>query len=63
MGSFGTAAFKRRTFMRSGSPAYCQLWLLSNGLDFVFVTFIAMQKPQERELNDAHRIAEGVDFR
>src|SRR5262245_17547045 len=63
MGSFGTAAFKRSKTMLSDAPAYSQVWFLSNGLDFVFATFIAMREPKDRELADAQRIAEGIDFR
>jgi hypothetical protein len=29
----------------------------------VFATFIAMQKPDDREVAAAQRIAEGIDFR
>jgi hypothetical protein len=63
MGSFGTAAFKRTKSMPPGAPQYCQVWFLSNGLDFVFATFIAMQEPDDREVAAAQRIAEGIDFR
>jgi hypothetical protein len=63
MGAFGTAAFKPTESMQSDTPTYCQAWFLSNGLDFVFATFFAMQEPQDRELSDAQRIAEGIDFR
>jgi hypothetical protein len=45
------------------APEYCQVWFLSNGLDFVFATFVAMQNPDDRELAAAQRIAEGIDFR
>ena len=63
MGWVGTAAFRRAKSMPLDAPAYCQVWFLSNGLDFVFATFISVQDPQDRELADAQRIAEGIDFR
>jgi hypothetical protein len=63
MGTFGTAAFRRANSMPADAPEYCQVWFLSNGLDFVFATFIAMQKPDNREIAAAQRIAEGIGFR
>ncbi len=63
MGSFGTASFRRTKSMPPDTPEYCQVWFLSNGLDFVFATFIAMQPPDGREVAAAQRIAEGIDFR
>jgi hypothetical protein len=63
MGLFGTAAFKRTISMPGDAPEYSQIWLLSNGLDFVFATFIAQEQPGDREIAAAQRIAEGVDFR
>jgi hypothetical protein len=63
MGSFGTAAFRRTKSMPPDAPVYCQVWFLSNGLDFVFATFIATQKPDKREVAAAQKIAEGIDFR
>jgi hypothetical protein len=63
MGAFGTAAFQRTRSMPPATPTYCQAWFLSNGLDFIFATFIAMHQPADRELVDAQRIAEGIDLR
>ena len=63
MGVFGAAAFRRRKSMPAAAPEHCQVWFLSNGLDFVFATFIAMQMPDDREVAAAQRIAEGIDFR
>lgn len=63
MGAFGTAAFRRTKSTPRRVPEYCQVWFLSNGLDFVFATFIAMQKPDDCEVAAAQRIAEGIDFR
>jgi hypothetical protein len=63
MGSFGTAAFKPTSSMPDDAPQYCQVWFLSNGLDFVFATFIAMQEPDDREVAAAQRVAEGVALR
>ena len=63
MGAFGTAVFKRTESTPTETPAYSQVWFLSNGLDFVFATFIGMQDPNAREVADAQRIAQGIDFR
>lgn len=63
MGAFGTAAFKRKWLTPRNAPAYCQVWFISNGLDFILATFIAMQEPHDQELADAQRIAEAIDFR
>lgn len=63
MGTFGTAAFKRTETMPPDASEYCQVWFLSNGLDFVMATFIAVQKPDDREVAAAQQIAEGIDFR
>jgi hypothetical protein len=63
MGSFGTAGFKRTQSMPPDAPDYCQVWFLTNGLDFVLATFIAMQHPDHREVAAAQKIAEGIDFR
>jgi hypothetical protein len=63
MGAFGAAAFKRIESIQPDAPAYCQVWFLSNGLDFVFVTFIAMEDPQDEEIAGAQQIAERIDFR
>lgn len=56
MGTFGTAVF------RCEDPTVCQVWFLSNGLDFVFVTFTAMQEPLEKELKDAQSIIEAIEL-
>ena len=56
MGLFGSAAF-----VNPGNPDYQQVWYVSNGLDFLFITFIA-SKPKEQELAAAQRIVEGVNF-
>jgi hypothetical protein len=63
MGAFGTAIFQRTNAMAPEAPAYFQVWFISNGLDFVFATFVAMTKPQDRELADAQLIAEAIDVR
>jgi len=63
MGSFGTALFQRTNSMPTEASAYCQVWFLSNGLDFVLATFITMEQPDGREVAAAQRIAEGIDFR
>ncbi len=63
MGSFGTATFARTKSMAPETPEYCQVWFLSNGLDFVFATFIATHKPDTRELVAAERIIEALEFR
>jgi hypothetical protein len=62
MGVFGAAVFLRTNEMSSDEPAYQQIWYLSNGLDFVLATFVAMLEPDEKELADAQRIAEGINF-
>jgi len=62
MGSFGTAAFKPTEAMPPDASAYCQVWFLSNGLDLVLATFLAMQQPLDRELADAQLIAGAIDF-
>jgi hypothetical protein len=62
MGSFGTASFRLTDPFPPDLPTYCQVWHLSNGLDFVMATFIAMKEPPQIELADAQRIAEGIDF-
>ncbi|HYV38835.1 MAG TPA: hypothetical protein VE988_24340, partial [Gemmataceae bacterium] len=63
MGTYGTAVFNRSDSESSDEPEYSQVWFLSNGLDFVFATFIAVEEPKAREVADAHRIAEGIDFK
>jgi hypothetical protein len=62
LGRYGTASFKRSALMPPDAAAYCQVWFLSNGLDIVFVTFIAKQKPELREMADAQKIAINLDF-
>lgn len=62
MGSFGTAAFKPTEPIPPDDPAFSQVWFITNGWDFVLATFIAMQPPEQQELDDAHRIAEGIDL-
>src|SRR5262249_10785082 len=61
-GLFGTATFKRAPFWKFNVPAYSYLWFLSNGLDFIFVTFFAKRKPMEREIGDAQKIVMAMGF-
>jgi hypothetical protein len=62
MGLFGTAAFKRKFWKPRSSPFFCQVWFLSNGLDFVFVTFIAETAPDKEEVTKADLIARAIEF-
>lgn len=60
MGLYGTAIFRGNG---KESPGYCQLWMISNGSDFVFATFFASGAVSPKELADAQQIAEEIDFR
>jgi hypothetical protein len=62
IGAFGSAVFRRAPFWRFSVPSYSHVWFLSNGLDFIFVTFFAKRKPSEQEVGDAQRIVKRMDF-
>jgi hypothetical protein len=62
MGRYGTAAFVPETTASTGVPAYQQVWFVSNGWDFVLITFISMSPLSTRELSDAQRIVDGVNL-
>jgi hypothetical protein len=60
LGYYGTAVFGRGEGVQS-DEAFCnQIWFLSDGLDFVFVTFFASSTPPEQEFHDAQRIVDGI---
>jgi len=57
IGQYGTAIF------RSQEYPHLQLWVLSNGLDFVLATFTCPVEPSPEELQDIEEIVSLVDFR
>jgi len=50
-GIYATAVFHANGFPR------IQLWMISNGSDHIIATHVCDQKPSEREIAEAHRIA------
>lgn len=63
LGAYGTASFTHRGVPPDSQAAFSQVWFLSNGLDFVLVTFLAMSAPVSQELHDAERIAMGINLK
>ena len=63
LGIYGTASFTRPDSMPTDDAQYAQIWFLSNGLDFVMVTFFGMVTPPECELFDTQRIVEAIDLK
>lgn len=53
-GAFGTAIF------HSNEHPRIQLWILSNGRDFIFATHICDQPPLPEEISEAQSIAESL---
>jgi len=50
-GKFGTLV------VRAASPAYFQVWVLSDSRDFILVTHTCAQQPDPVEIFEAHEIA------
>lgn len=53
-GRFGTAVFRSEDYPRF------QIWFLSNGHDFIFVSHICPTEPDSQEVIEAHEIATRV---
>jgi hypothetical protein len=53
-GNYGTAIF------RSTKHSRIQLWIVSNGRDFIFATHICDQVPSNEEISEAQSIAESL---
>jgi hypothetical protein len=49
-GKFGAAIFRESEFPR------CQVWHLSDGRDFIFVTYICEREPDDYEMRDVEEI-------
>jgi len=62
VGSFGTAIFLPDESADEDAPKHAQIWILSNGLDFIFVTLLAMAPPHHRELAGAQQIVDELRF-
>ncbi len=54
IGRYGTAVY------RSAESAYTQVWHLSNGRDFIFVTYVCSNPPDAAELCDVQAIVENL---
>jgi len=52
LGIFGTVVAK------GDSPAYVQVWMLSNKIDFILITHISDIEPTPQEITQARSIAE-----
>jgi hypothetical protein len=50
-GEFSSSIFSARDF------PHCQLWCISNGIHFIFVTFICDATPTTEELNETEAMA------
>jgi hypothetical protein len=56
-GTFGTLA------VRGESPAYVQVWVLTNGRDFILITHVCGEEPDPAEAKEANEIAIGTTFK
>jgi hypothetical protein len=56
IGSFGSVV------ARTPECAHMQVWVLSDGRDFVLATHVAMESPPEAEVAEAARIVMGVQL-
>ncbi|WP_425615750.1 hypothetical protein NA78x_005681 [Anatilimnocola sp. NA78] len=61
-GGYGTAIFVPQEAPTVDAPKHAQIWILSNGLDFIFVTLFAMDAPHHRELEGAQEIVNELLF-
>jgi hypothetical protein len=50
-GEFSSSVFSARDFL------HCQLWCISNGIHFIFATFICDVTPTTEELNEVEAMA------
>lgn len=49
-GKFGSAIFKAREF------PYCQVWMVSDGANFLSATFICSHFPSDNDLREVHEM-------
>jgi hypothetical protein len=53
-GIFGTAVFQSLT-----NP-HCQVWLLTNGKDLIFATYVSSDQPSPNEISELEQIAQSL---